>query len=562
MDHTKLLRHFVLAAICLCVPIAAVQAAEEKSDAAKAETKAQKIVANEKAAELTSEEKKRRRVAIALNYCRASFHRIRTSSNPNVLFQERSKILNNLDLGHIQDQEILNLYTSLLEEINQIDMTGRERQIKKSQYRSNLTRTLATELFVIGTQVATAQVGSAIRSGAKSWWDYRDRELRQNSSELGIERRHIGQLVSRSNKFLNAFWKLSRANKIPDEWLVRSSDLDRLTVALQQQDLHVRLRILKRMDRFMRYYPPWWYHLGRTQQQLGLLTEAAETYKQLDQIGAGFFRQDDMLAAGTTNLALIQHSKGMASAPATARKALAYSNQVWEANLTCAWILAENQKYNAAEDALLANLDVQLEQTRSTQSLVALYQVTNNRQQLARMLRNPRVAALIPPSQMIVAVASLQNVPAAVNQQLNGSIRAMANAQRGHETFTIVAAPNWDLSHANVTIQVGQRLYSQPQIYRTRTETHLRFAKQIGTHGSEFTRQPVLVSMKWPNRPEVRLQMTGTGIQARGPSTMANRRPVWGGNAPAAQFRVSSVGVGQKSRVSLQKSARNTAASG
>src|SRR4051812_25609610 len=62
------------------------------------------------------EELVRRSTAVTLNYCRASFHRIQKSQSVHVLVEEQEKILNNLDLNGIADQEVVKLYTGVLVE--------------------------------------------------------------------------------------------------------------------------------------------------------------------------------------------------------------------------------------------------------------------------------------------------------------------------------------------------------------------------------------------------------------------------------------------------------------
>ena len=48
-----------------------------------------------------------RSTAVALNYCRASLHRIRTQPTPQVLADERDRVLDNLSLDAIADAEVI-----------------------------------------------------------------------------------------------------------------------------------------------------------------------------------------------------------------------------------------------------------------------------------------------------------------------------------------------------------------------------------------------------------------------------------------------------------------------
>jgi len=60
------------------------------------------------------------------------------------------------------------------------------------------------------------------------------------------------------------------------------------------------------MEGFMECYPPYWYYVARTQQSMGQLFAANETYEKLVRIGNGHFRKDEMLAAGMANRSIIQ----------------------------------------------------------------------------------------------------------------------------------------------------------------------------------------------------------------------------------------------------------------
>ena len=146
---------------------------------------------------------------------------------------------------------------------------------------------------------------------------------------------------------------------------MRGSDLDRLEVALRIPSPRQRLRVLKRMERFMTHYPPYWYYIGRTQQQLGQLFAAMKTYDRMTGIAAGHFRNDALLAAGIANQAMIQAHLGQPAAPLTAMKALRMSSNCWEANLICARVLADTGRTAQAEEAILTNLDSSIERTRS-----------------------------------------------------------------------------------------------------------------------------------------------------------------------------------------------------
>ncbi|MFV1991544.1 MAG: hypothetical protein ACC652_12475, partial [Acidimicrobiales bacterium] len=368
-------------------------------------------------------EKERLEAAVALNYCRAAFHRIRKTPTKEVLLEEQEKILNNLNLSGIEDPEVIRLYTSVLDEINGVEIADRERVILRSQHRRTVTQKLTWNILAFGTQLATAQVGSAIKTGANSWWDYRNTTISRDRDLLKVDRQQMTGVVRKSSEFLDTFWKLVQRKQIPDRWLVRSTDLDRLETAMTEQDAEVRLRVLRRMEPYMEAYPPYWYYLARTQQALGQWASASETYRNLSELGGGHFRRDDMLATGLANRAAIEDYLGNDTAVAIAEDALKCSTDVWEANLLCARVLQRNNRVVAAEDAILCNLDVGLESHHSRVFQLALYYDSDQRGKMVKVLDDPQIVADLPMSAVIRCAAYLgpDETPTHVTQLVSKS---------------------------------------------------------------------------------------------------------------------------------------------
>ena len=136
----------------------------------------------------------RRQTAVALNYCRAALHRIRRNPQKRVFLEEQQRILNNLNLSKIADPEVITLYREVLDEISQVELSERERRIIVEQFKQGTRRQLSTSFFVIGAQVITGQVGNVIQSGANSWWDYRNQEVRRDPDVWKVDRTEFSAL--------------------------------------------------------------------------------------------------------------------------------------------------------------------------------------------------------------------------------------------------------------------------------------------------------------------------------------------------------------------------------
>jgi hypothetical protein len=464
-----------------------------------------------------AQERDRYRTAVALNYCRAAFHHIRKTPTKAMLVQQQQQILNNLNLDGINDPEIIRLYTAVLDEIGDVEIAEREHSLMQQQYRRNLTRKITWDALAFGTQIATANVGGAIKTGADSWWDYRNETIRHERDVLRVDTKQLDGVVQKSSMFLDTFWKLAQNRSIPDRLLVRGADLDRLDEAMQQQDPQVRLRILSRMEPFMEAYPPYWYYVARTQQAMAQWADATDTYRRLAELGDGHFRRDDMLATGLANRAAIEDFLGLETAVATAEEALKYSTEVWEANLLCARVLERHERLAAAEDAILRNLDVGLETHHSRICQVSLYYHSGQQQKLADVLSDQQVVATLPMSVVIRCAALLgsEKTPAQVRHVVAGSIEGRPRANFGTDDFLLTASPAWQLDRADVRlIYNGQEVRAtDPNL--TETSHQLRFAAPR-SWGNPFRRAgakpQVSVLLSYPDDTTIRISFDGSTL--------------------------------------------------
>lgn len=496
-----------------------------------------------------------RSTAAALNYCRAAFHRIRQQPNKVTLAQEQEKILNNLNLDGVVDQEVIQLYSSVLDEIGQIGLADQERALSKQLYRSTVARKVTWDIVALGADIATAQVGSAVRTGASSWWDYRTTTTQHETDLMKIEKNRMTSVVQKSSQFMHTFWQLAQKKKIPDRWLVRGDDLDALDAALQEKNPETRLRVLKRMEPFMECYPPYWYYVARTQQEHGDLVAASETYSQLERIGHGHFRKDDMIATGLANQAAIDDYLGRPGSTETARRALAYSGDVWEANLMCARILERGQRVADAEDAILRNIDSDLESPLSRTMLVSLYTQTQNSERLVRVLTDPAYVAEVPAPVLLRCVSLLgtDKTPAPVMQTVLASIDAQPYIQVGQDDVIVRAAQSWQLHLASLQVSLGDRQLSNPQIVTRNGIHYLRYATNMDL-GGPFSTSPsdvrVTLNFQYPDKNQIRLTLqpdqAHVSQTSRTIATLVNPRLATASSNSTQSLRIADIKVGEK----------------
>jgi len=459
-----------------------------------------------------ADESSRRSAAVALNYSRAALHHIRQNPSKRVLYEEQEKILNHLNLNGVADEEVLKLYSGVLDEISQIDIADREKAFLKDRYRHQFRSQMTAQAINLTADLATANYVNAVRTGANSWWDYRNTSFSRDMDQWRVEKQRLTAVVDKSSQFLDTSWKMARAKQIPDRWLVRNDDLDKLEVAWKEPDPVVRLRVLKRMEPFLECYPPYWYYVARTQQSMGQLVAAVETYQKLASLGTGHFRKDEMLAAGLANQALIQAHLNLPGAADSARLALQHSTDVWEANLVCAAVLQRSGAATDAEDAILRNLDVDLEKSQSRIALLGLYAQTQNVEKLTVHLQHPDVIREVPVPVLLACASQVSDkrVSQAILASLQATLQAAPRINLGRDDLVLTAGPNWQLQNANVSVQWGAKTYRKARLASQKDSTLISF-DGIGEFGSLFTHLPdqsgLSVTLKYPELPPVTLHL-------------------------------------------------------
>lgn len=457
---------------------------------------------------LTDEQ--RRSAAVGLNYSRASLHRIRRNPSIRVMLEEQEKILNRLDLNGIADEEVLKLYYAVLEEVSLTQIADRDRVMLGESYRRAFQRELGLNAFEMAAQATSGQYLGAVRTGAASWWDYRVSVVSHDLDVWQVDKKRMISVVEKSSQFLDVSWKMARCKQIPDRWLVRNDDLDNLDQAQREPDPAVRLRILKRMEGFMECYPPYLYYVARTQQSMGQLVAAIETYEKLVALGSGHFRKDEMLAAALANRALIQSFLSQPAAVETAKQAMKFSSEAWEANLVCASVLQKYRRFEDAEDAILRNLDVNLERVQSKIALIALYYASDNKPKMISQLQDPDFVRDLPARQLVMCAAKIgqKDLPIPVIDQLTTSLQGTPRFNLGRDDFVVAADPTWKIQNATVTLQWGDRKFSNPRVTGGRDSLLLSF-DGIAEFGNPLTwshgENDVSLTIKYANEAPLKL---------------------------------------------------------
>jgi hypothetical protein len=245
---------------------------------------------------------------------------------------------------------------------------------------------------------------------------------------------------------------------------------------------------------------------------LGQFPEALESYNHLTSLGDQYFRKDEMLAAAFANQALIEDYLQQASAVEIARRALDYSTDVWEVNLMCGVLLLKKGHIAEAEDAILRNLDVNLETQQSLVALLAVYHVSSDTRRLMDRLSKPEIARKIPAPLLLecVGVLGTGNIPPATLAQLMGSLKADVDHRFGLDDFRVDAAPIWQLDRAKVSLSRAGKTAPEPSLSSDSDKYKVRFSR-IAELGSPIQPggllDPMILTVKYPETETIRIHL-------------------------------------------------------
>jgi hypothetical protein len=268
--------------------------------------------------------------------------------------------------------------------------------------------------------------------------------------------------------------------------------------------------MLARLERFMECYPPYWYYVARTHQQLGNTEDAISTFERLSEIGRGHFRQDDMLASSMANMALMQESLKDPAAARTAARAFDYSTRNWEANLVCAWVLGRHAEYRDAEDLILCNMDEALETEQSSIALVSLYFHSEDKPRLKRLLEDGAIVRRIPIPGLLLCARLLgpNDLPRGAETYLASTLTAVPRSSGRMNAISVAAARGWKLNDAEASISDGTHTFQYAGHRAIEEGLEVNFTPSLESRSQGDVGRTLRMTLKYPSTPAIRIVLS------------------------------------------------------
>lgn len=232
-----------------------------------------------------------RNAVMALNHMHSSLNKIVLYNDKIVLEEEYDNIINNINLTVIQDQEIVNTITYLMDTLTAFKLSEMEKEQFQREYQEKLDNAISGALTGISISGSTPlqMAGSLVMSAGSAYMSYKNQQASAkkglDKGKWELEKSAISELNEIRKDFLLTYWKIMKRYKMPDEWRITEKQFTRFINILKDNDLDKKYRQLIRMKQEMQVFPNYWYELSLITHNLNKKDEelnAISRYELLD----------------------------------------------------------------------------------------------------------------------------------------------------------------------------------------------------------------------------------------------------------------------------------------
>jgi len=272
---------------------------------------------------------------LALNYAIMSIYRVEKIPSKVTVDEEYNGIINNLAIGNItDDQELIDLFTSMMDAYTEDKLEAKDRELIRRQYEAQVNSAFlkVKPLKHIQTEVAistakevvnAAQNAQSFASGilamggaaASGLGEYtlalqaneRMRMQAQSEEQEYMQQRMAGEWALTKEKIrrfnglkknlLNAEWRLLRKYNLPDEARLTEETISQFYSFISDKDIAKALRTAKRLESNFNYYPPFWFYYGKAALENGNNGLARTCFDKFFEQSRPILRKDQFAAS-------------------------------------------------------------------------------------------------------------------------------------------------------------------------------------------------------------------------------------------------------------------------
>jgi hypothetical protein len=251
-----------------------------------------------------------RNAVMALNHMHASLNKIVTYNDKIVLEDEYDNIINNLKLTAIEDREIIDVITGLMDTLTYYKLSEMEKEQFQNEYEQKLDDSLTNALSGINAkgmnpiQMASnfiISVGSAY-SNYQAAENSAKKEL--DKSKWQLKKETIEDLNSIRKDFLSTYWEIMNRYQMPEKWRITEKQFVRFVKILKNNDPDTKQRLLLRMQDELEVFPIFWYELSLIAHQNKNKEVENQSFNQYEKLNDPLLRHNShyslMLANQTT----------------------------------------------------------------------------------------------------------------------------------------------------------------------------------------------------------------------------------------------------------------------
>jgi len=245
--------------------------------------------------------------ALLLNYCRESLYKIIEFNDRTILDEEYGKLVNNIDITRIRDDEAAELIELLLKELSTQRLKEGEKQFLIEAYNrrvqagitaafkglSHFEPVKVPKMAPNSPAILACQAIVAAASGISSFRSAvakEEKEARIGLMQLEIE--ELGRLTEFRTRFFDTEYKLYKRYNLPDRLNLKEVQMAQYIKVLADEDPRRRLERLERLKDDFDAFPPFWYQIGKAAQEAGDTLSAKSYYAHFEQIQPRVFRED------------------------------------------------------------------------------------------------------------------------------------------------------------------------------------------------------------------------------------------------------------------------------
>jgi len=207
-----------------------------------------------------------RNAVMALNHMHKSLNKIVLYNDQIILEDEYDNIINNINLTAINDEEIVDLVTRLMDTLSAFKLSELEKKEFEAKYEEDLNDALKTTLIGSGDTIVTMNPVEVLLNTRNAYMNYQQtinsakEEL--DRSQWQLKKDAISELNVIRKEFLVTYWKLMKKYNMPDKWRITEKQLTRLVTILKENDENKKFRQLERLKNEFSVSPGYWYELS------------------------------------------------------------------------------------------------------------------------------------------------------------------------------------------------------------------------------------------------------------------------------------------------------------